>query len=142
MLVLSKILRLFGNTLTDDEKYCLLYRDNLTQPIQILLPLRQKTFSEFFSAILKSTLNFAHFRNKDDPHSRCSSQITVSKKGDSINVCKILFKTFLPKKTWQKGLKTVEICTTLPLPCFFISLNIIQLEKVHLSVMQNLKTVS
>ena len=82
MLVLWKILRLFVNTLTDDDKYSLLYRDNLTQPIQILLSQKQKTFSQFFSAFLKSTLNFAHFQKKDDPHSRCSSQITVSEKGD------------------------------------------------------------
>ena len=64
MLVLWKILRLFVNTLTDDDKYCLLYRDNLTQPIQILLSKKQQTFSEFFSAFLKSTLNFEHFQNK------------------------------------------------------------------------------
>ena len=64
MLVLWKILRLFVNTLTDDDKYCLLYRDNLTQPIQILLSQKQQTFSEFFSAFLKSTLNFEHFQNK------------------------------------------------------------------------------
>ena len=49
MLVLCKILRLFVNTLTDDDKYCLLYRDNLTQLIQILLSQKQKTFSQFFS---------------------------------------------------------------------------------------------
>ena len=64
MLELSKILRLFLNTLTDDDKYCLLYRDNLTQPIQILLSQKQETFSEFFSAFLKSTLNFENFQNK------------------------------------------------------------------------------
>ena len=81
MLVLCKILRLFVNTLTDDDKYSLLYRDNLTQPIQILLSQKQKTFSIFFSAFLKSTLNFQHFqKKKDDPHSRCVSQITVSEK--------------------------------------------------------------
>ena len=41
MLVLWKILRLFVNTLTDDEKYSFLYRDNLTQPIQIVLSKKQ-----------------------------------------------------------------------------------------------------
>ena len=78
MLVLCKILRLFVYTLTDDDKYCLLYRDKLTQAIQILLSQKQNTFSEFFSEFLKSTLNFEHSRKKDDPHSRCISQITVS----------------------------------------------------------------
>ena len=82
MLVLCKLLKLLVKTLTDDEKYSLLYRENLTQPIQILLSQKRKTFSRFFCAFLKSTLNFAHFQKKDDPHSRCSSQLTVSEKGD------------------------------------------------------------
>ena len=82
MLVLCKFLRLFGKTLTADDKYFLLSRGNLTQPIQILLSQKQSTFSELFSAFLKSTLNIVHFRTKDDPHSRCISEITVSKKGD------------------------------------------------------------
>ena len=82
MSVLCKILRLFVNTLTDDDKYSLLYRDNLTQQIQILLSQKPKTFSQLVSEILKRTLNFEHFQKKDDPHSRCSSQITVSQKVD------------------------------------------------------------
>ena len=64
MLVLCKILGLFVNTLNEDDKYCLLYNDNLLQPIQILLSQKQKTFSEFFSGFLKSTLNFEHFEKK------------------------------------------------------------------------------
>ena len=82
MLALCKILSLLVNTLTDDGKYSLLYRDNLTQPIQILLSQKQKSFYHFFSAFLKPTSNFEHFRKKDEPHSRCSAQITVSEKGD------------------------------------------------------------
>ena len=64
MLVLCKFLRLLVKTLTDDEKYSLLYRENLTQPIQILLSQKRKTFSEFFSAFLKSTLNLNIFEKK------------------------------------------------------------------------------
>ena len=82
MLVLCKFLRLLVRTLTDDEKYSLLYKENLTQPIQILLSQKRKTFSEFFSAFFKPTLNFEHFQKKDDPRSRCSSENTVSEKGD------------------------------------------------------------
>ena len=82
MLMLCKILGLFVHTLTDDGKYSLLYGDNLTQQIHILLSHKPKTFSQLFSEILKPTLNFEHFQKKDDPHSRCSSQITVSEKGD------------------------------------------------------------
>ena len=82
MLVLCKFLRLLVKTLTDDEKYSLLYRENLMQAIQTLSSEKRKTCSQFFSAFLKSTLNFEHFQKKDDPHSRCISQITVSKKGE------------------------------------------------------------
>ena len=82
MLVLCKFLRLLVKTLTDDEKYSLLYRENLTQPIQILLSQKRKTFSGFFSAFSKSTLNFEHFQKKDHPHSLIISQMTVSEKGE------------------------------------------------------------
>ena len=82
MLVLCKFLRLLVKTLTDDEKYSLLYKKNLTQPIQILLSQKRKTFSKFFSAFLKSTLNFEHFQKKDHPHSRIISKITVPEKGE------------------------------------------------------------
>ena len=82
MLVLCKFLRLLVKTLTDDEKSSLLYRENLTQAIQILLSQKPKNLSQFFSAFLKSTLNLEHFQKKDDPHSRSISQITVSEKGD------------------------------------------------------------
>ena len=142
MLVLCKILRLLVNTLTDDDKYSLLYKDNLTQPIQILLSQKQNTFSDFFSAFLRPTSNFEHFQKKDDPHTRCSSQINVSEKGDSINVCKISFERCLPQQIWQKGPNTAEICTTLPLPYFFIPLNVIQSEKIYVSALQIFKTVS
>ena len=82
MLVLCKFLRLLVKTLTDDETYSLLYRENLTQPIQILLSQKRKSFSNFFSAFSKSTLNFAHFQKKHDPHSRCISHNTVFEKGE------------------------------------------------------------
>ena len=48
----------------------------------------------------------------------------------------------LPQQTWQKGPKTVEICTTLPLRYFFIPLELIQLEKIYVSALQIVKTVS
>ena len=82
MLVLCKFLRLLVKTLTDDEKYSLLYRENLTQPIQILLSQKRKTFSHFPPAFLKYTLNFDYFQKKYDPHSRIISKITVSEKGE------------------------------------------------------------
>ena len=59
----------FPNTLRADGKYSLLDRVNLTQRIKMLFSRKQKTFSEFFSSLLKSGLNLEHFQKKDDPHS-------------------------------------------------------------------------
>ena len=68
LLVICKISKLFPKTLSADGKYSLLNRDNLTQPIQMQLSRKQKTFSDFFSAFLKSSLNFEHFFKRVDPH--------------------------------------------------------------------------
>ena len=65
----EKVLGLFLNTLTACQKYFVLNRDNLTQPIQMQPSLKRKTFSEFFPALLTCRLNFEHFQYKDDPHS-------------------------------------------------------------------------
>ena len=48
LLVIHEILRLLVNTLTVDDKDYLVNRDNLTQPIQIQLSQKQKTFSSHF----------------------------------------------------------------------------------------------
>ena len=60
---------MFVNTLTADDKYSLLNRDNLTQQNRTQLSQKQKAFSQFFLAFSKYTLNFEHFEKKDDPHS-------------------------------------------------------------------------
>ena len=80
LLVIWKILRQFVNAVTADDKYSLLNIDNLTQPIQMLFSQKQKTFSWFFSAFLKFSLNFEHFQKKADPDSWCVSEITDSEK--------------------------------------------------------------
>ena len=67
--MIHKILRLFVNTLTVNDKHYLLNRDNLTQQIEMQLSEKQKPFSEFFFAFLKSILNFRHFPKKDDRRS-------------------------------------------------------------------------
>ena len=64
LFVIWKISKLFPNTLSADGKYSLFNRDNLTQPIQMQLSRKQKTFSEFFCAFLKSNLNFWTFSKK------------------------------------------------------------------------------
>ena len=71
---------MFVNTLTADDKYSLLNRDNLTQPIWTELSKKQTAFSQLLLEFWKSTLNFEHFQKKDDPHSRFISEITHSEK--------------------------------------------------------------
>ena len=78
LLSTCKILWLLVNTLATDEKYPVLNRENLTIPIQMQLSQKQKTFSQFFAAFLKSTLNFKHFESKDDPHRFCIFEVTDS----------------------------------------------------------------
>ena len=60
---------MFVNTLTADDKYSLLNRDNLTDPIRSQLSQKQQAFPQFFLAFSKSKLNFEHFQKKDDPPS-------------------------------------------------------------------------
>ena len=69
LLVICKILGLVVNTGTATDKYSLLNREMLTQLIPMELSRKQKSLSQFFSAVLKSKLNFENFRKKDDPHS-------------------------------------------------------------------------
>ena len=78
LLLISKTLTLFVNTLTADDKYSLINRDTLTDAIQMQLSQKQKPLSEFFYAFLKFRLNFEHFPKNDNTHSRCTSEFTDS----------------------------------------------------------------
>ena len=69
---------LLNNKMAADGEYPILNRDNLTISIQMQLSQKQKTFSQFFAAFLKSTLNFKHFESKDDPHRFCIFEVTDS----------------------------------------------------------------
>ena len=100
LLVICKISRLFPNTLSVDGKYSPLNRDNFTQPIQIKLSRKPKTFSQFFCAFLKSSLNFDYFQKKDGSHSWGISKIKDSEKQGWINVYKVAFQGILQKATW------------------------------------------
>ena len=60
---------MFVNTLTADDKYSHLNRNNLRQPIRTPLSQKHTAFSQLLLAFSKSKLNFEHFQKKDDPHS-------------------------------------------------------------------------
>ena len=66
LLLTCYFLGMLVNTLAADKKYRVLNRDNLTIPIQMQLSRKQKTFSQFFAAFLKSSLKFKSFGEKDD----------------------------------------------------------------------------
>ena len=51
------------------DKSSLPNTDNLMQPIHMQLSQKLKTFSRFFPAFSKSSLNFEHFQKKHDAHS-------------------------------------------------------------------------
>ena len=71
-----KILGVFVNTLTTDDKCPVRDCDNLQFPIQMQLSLKQKSFSEFFVQLMEFISNFKTFGIKDDRDSQCISEIT------------------------------------------------------------------
>ena len=83
LLLTCQILPPLVNTLAAYEKNPVVNRDNLTIPIQMQLSEKQKTFSQFLAAFLKSRISFEHFEKKYYRHSFCISEIT-----DSGNVIK------------------------------------------------------
>ena len=87
LLLTCQILGLLVNTLAVDDKYSVLYRENLTIPIEIQLSQKHKNLFGIFDEFLKSTLNVEVFEKKDDPHRFCISEIT-----DSENAVRYMFK--------------------------------------------------
>ena len=59
-----KFFRPFLHTLTANYKYSLISKDKWMQTIQMDLSQKRKIFSEFFSAVFESALNFGYFQKK------------------------------------------------------------------------------
>ena len=81
-----EILTLFFNTLTTDDKYYRRNMLNFTQQFEAPLSQRQKTFSGWFLAFLKCSLNLEDFEKKDEYPSRVISRIIYSERGGYLNV--------------------------------------------------------
>ena len=75
-LSVTGILGVFVNTSTAKDKYSLGNRKNSLQPIQLILFQKQKYFSQFFTAYLKSKSNVEHFQNKNYHHRLCILEST------------------------------------------------------------------
>ena len=58
LLVIFKMLKLFVNTLTADDKYYLLNKDNLTEPTEMKLSKKKKLFFNFFLYFSNNDLIF------------------------------------------------------------------------------------
>ena len=91
-LVRSKILGLFVNTLTAEYTYSRRNMKPFTQHIETPLSLKQKTFSEFFIAFLKSTWNGEHFQKKGESFSLSICEIIDSKRSGYLSAWKALLQ--------------------------------------------------
>ena len=98
-LVRSKILGLFVNTLTAESTYSRRNMQTLTQQVQTPLSLKQKTFSGFFIAFLKSTWNGEHFEKKRESSSLSISEIIDSKRGGYLCAWKALLQNSFREST-------------------------------------------
>ena len=98
-LVRSKILRLFVNTLTVEYKYSRRNMQTFTQQVQTPLSLKQKTFSGFFIAFLKSTWNGEHFQKKGESSNLSFSEIIDSKRGGYLSAWKALLQNSFREST-------------------------------------------
>ena len=85
-LLWSKILRLFVNTMTTDDKYSCRNMQNFLPQLQTLLSEKRKTVSGFFITYLKFAWNSEHFEKKDECPSVIISEFIVSERGCYWNV--------------------------------------------------------
>ena len=81
---------MFVNTLTAEYTYSRRKMQTLTQQVQTPLSLKQKTFSRFFIAFLKSTWNGEHFQKKGESSTLSISEIVDSKRGGYLSAWKAL----------------------------------------------------
>ena len=63
-----------------------------TQQVQTPLSLKQKIFSGFFNAFLKSTWNGEHFRKKGESSSLSISEIIDARRGGYLSTWKALLQ--------------------------------------------------
>ena len=78
LLVICKILGLFVNPFSANDKYSLLNRGSLLQHFQIQLSKKRKIFFQFVFAFSKFRFNFEHLQKIDDPHSWCIFELRYS----------------------------------------------------------------
>ena len=83
---------MFLNTLTAEYNYSRRNMQTFALPVQTPLSLKQKTFSGFFIAFLKSIWNGEHFQKKVESSSLSISEIFDSKRGGYLSAWKTLLQ--------------------------------------------------
>ena len=83
---------MFLNTLTAEYNYSRRNMQTFAEPVQTPLSLKQKLFSAFFIAFLKSTWNREHFQKKGESSSLSISEIIDSKRGGYLSAWKALLQ--------------------------------------------------
>ena len=78
--------------MTAEYTYSCRNMQTLTQEVQTSLSLKQKTFSGFFIAFLKSKWNGEHFEKKGESSSLSISDIIDSKRGGYLSAWKALLQ--------------------------------------------------
>ena len=78
--------------LTAEYTYSCRNMQTLTQQVQTPLSWKQKTFSGFFIAFLKSTWNGEHFQKRGESSSLSISEIIDSKRGGYLSAWEALLQ--------------------------------------------------
>ena len=86
VVVRSEVLGQFVKTMTAVYNYFRWNLENLRQQVQTLISLKVKTFSRFFIASLKSTLNLEYFEKKDQSHSLSITEINNCRTSSYLSV--------------------------------------------------------
>ena len=111
VLVGSELLGHFVNTLTADYKYSSKNRDSSWTQVPRKIFGKLKTFSGFFIAFLKLSLNLEYFEKKDQPHSLSIAEIINCETGSYLKVQKAIFHATLRQATCYRFPNTAEIST-------------------------------
>ena len=86
MLVRSEVLGQLVNNLTADYKHSAQNRENLPQQVQTQISQERKSFSVFFIAFLKCTLNLEYFEKKDQSYSLSVTEIINSETSSYLKI--------------------------------------------------------
>ena len=118
LLVRSKIVGVFGNTLAGDHMYSRHNWGKFSQLDKILLSQKGKTFSWTFIAYLESPQNFGRFGEKSELYRLNSSEGIDSEKCGCLNARELLFQNTLREPKCPRVPNTAELCRASPLSHF------------------------